>query len=49
MIKASTVFALFRIGTGHAVAELVEAGRSRVQFPVVALDLFVDTILPATL
>jgi hypothetical protein len=34
---------------GHAVVQLVEAGRSRVLFPMVSLELFVDIILPAAL
>ena len=38
----------------HAVAQLIEAlrfkdGRSRVRFPLVSLELFIDTILPAAL
>ena len=37
---------------GHAVAQLVEAlqvGRSRVRFPMLLLEFFIDIILPATL
>ena len=38
---------------GHAVAQLVEAplqvGRSRVRFPMVSLEFFIDIILPAAL
>ena len=39
---------------GHAVAQLVEAlryksERSRVQFPVVSMEFFIDIILPAAL
>jgi hypothetical protein len=34
---------------GHAVAQLVEAGRSRARFPMVSLEFFIDTNLPAAL
>jgi hypothetical protein len=39
---------------GHAVAQLVEALRykpekSRVQFPMVSLEIFIDITLPVTL
>jgi len=38
---------------GHAVAQLVEtalqAGRTRIRFPIVSLEFFIDTILPAAL
>ena len=39
---------------GHAVAQLVEGtalqvGRSRVRFPMVSLEFFIDIILPAAL
>jgi hypothetical protein len=38
---------------GHAVAHLVgtllQAGKSRVRFPMVSLEFFVDIILPAAL
>ena len=39
---------------GYAVAQLVEAlllqaGRSRVRFPIVSLEFIIDTILPASL
>ena len=42
------------IFTGHAVAQSVEAlrykaGRSRVRFPMVSLEFFIDIILPAAL
>ena len=33
----------------HAVAQLVEAGRSRVRFPMVSLEFFIDIILLAAL
>jgi len=38
----------------HTAAQLVEAlrskpGRSRVQFPIVSLEFFIDVILPAAL
>ena len=43
---------LGRIG-GHAVAQLVEAlrynGRSRVRFPMVSSEFFIDIIVPAAL
>jgi hypothetical protein len=38
---------------GHALAQLFEAllrpGRSRVRFPMVSLEFFIDIILPAAL
>jgi len=40
--------------TGHAVTQLVEAprfkaGRSRVRFPMVTLEFFIDILFPAAL
>ena len=42
------------VNQGHAVEQLVvalalQAGRSRVQFPMVSLEFFIDIILPAAL
>jgi hypothetical protein len=38
---------------GHAVAQLVEtplqSGRSRIRFPIVSLEFFIDIIFPAAL
>jgi hypothetical protein len=44
----------YRDIVGHAVAQLVEAlryepERSRVRFPMVSLEFFIDTILPSAL
>jgi len=32
---------------GHAVVQLVEAGRSRVRFPIMSLEFFIDITLSA--
>jgi len=53
--SSSSVFALILVLDSRARAGAVgwgtalQAGRSRVQFPMVSLDFFIDIILPATL
>jgi hypothetical protein len=49
LLKAHAfIMLLFRVITGHAVAQFVEAllqpGRSRVRFPMVSLEIFIDII-----